>query len=242
MIDRRTFLTTLGLAATARAADTGRRTRYYSMQSFLLKQGTQGARLHDWIRAALPKLGAGPKIVLDAVVAPHSPQILLIMGFPSFEEMSAVQAKLYAESPENGADPLFESQNVALLEAAPYSPEIAAEKHEKPRYFELRTYRSPSRPQLAGLHERFAGPEIKIFHRVGIHPLFYSSTLIGANVPNLVYLIPFDSLAAREQAWNAFGVDPDWAKARKESIDKYGQLNSVNDISIFRAAPYSPIS
>ena len=58
----------------------------------------------------------------------------------------------------------------------------------------------------------------------------------------MVYLIPFDSLAAREQAWNAFGVDPDWAKARKESIDKYGQLNSVNDISIFRAAPYSPIS
>jgi hypothetical protein len=54
-------------------------------------------------------------------------------------------------------------------------------------------------------------------------------------------LIPFDDLAAREKAWNAFGADPEWVKVRKESIDRHGQISSVSQISLFRAAAYSPI-
>jgi hypothetical protein len=139
-------------------------------------------------------------------------------------------------------EPPFENETLSVLQAAPYSPEIVAQKRDKPRYFELRTYHSPTAYQLRALHERFAGPETKIFHRSGIFPLFYSSTVFGANMPNLTYLIPFDSLAAREKAWDAFGADPEWVKARKESIDKYGQIVAVSDISIYRAAPYSPVS
>ena len=91
------------------------------------------------------------------------------------------------------------------------------------------------------LHDRFSGPEIKIFHRVGIRPLFYTSTVIGQNIPNLTYLIPFENLAEREKAWNAFGADPEWVKVRKESIDKHGQISSVIQISLFKATEYSPI-
>ena len=86
-----------------------------------------------------------------------------------------------------------------------------------------------------------AGPEIRIFHRVGIHPILYTSTLIGANLPNLTYLIPFDNLAAREKAWDAFGSDPEWLKVRKESIEQHGQISSVIQISLFKATAYSPI-
>ena len=60
-------------------------------------------------------------------------------------------------------------------------------------------------------------------------------------MPNLTYLIPFDNLAAREKAWDAFSADPEWVKVRKESIDKHGQISSVIQISIFKAAAYSPI-
>jgi hypothetical protein len=110
-----------------------------------------------------------------------------------------------------------------------------------PRIFELRTYHSPTGRQLKALHERFAGPEIRIFHRSGIHPVFYTSTVFGANRPNLTYLIPFDDLATREKAWAAFGADPEWAKVRKESIEKYGQITSVIQMSLFRATAYSPV-
>ena len=90
-------------------------------------------------------------------------------------------------------------------------------------------------------HERFAGPEIQIFHRSGIHPVLYSSTLIGPNKPNLTYLIPFEDLAAREKAWAAFGADPEWLKVRAESIAKGGQISSVIQMSLFRAAAFSPL-
>jgi hypothetical protein len=102
-------------------------------------------------------------------------------------------------------------------------------------------YHSPTFRQLAALHERFSGPEIKIFHRAGIHPILYCSTLIGQNIPNLTYLIPFENLAAREKAWTAFAADPEWVKVRKGSIDRSGQVSSLQNISLWRATDYSPI-
>ena len=94
---------------------------------------------------------------------------------------------------------------------------------------------------MLALHERFAGRVIRIFHRCGIHPVLYTSTLIGPNMPHLTYLIPFESLDAREKAWNAFGADPEWIKVRKDSIDKHGQISSVIQISLYKATPYSPV-
>jgi hypothetical protein len=148
-----------------------------------------------------------------------------------------------AEALEAHVEPPCEHSSAALLEATDYSPEIVPPDPppKTPRIFELRVYHSPTYRQLQALHERFAGPEIKIFHRCGVHPLFYSSTYFGANRPNLTYLIPFDSLAAREKAWAAFGADPEWVKVRKESIEKHGQISSIIQMSLFRATAYSPI-
>jgi hypothetical protein len=174
----------------------------------------------------------------------------MITGFQKFDDIQTIQAKLGADPElqaaakkfEAGPEPPFQTMTASILEAAAYSPEVAIRKHDKPRYFEIRQYHSPTWSQLRALHERFAGPEIKVFHKVGIFPILYTSTLIGDNMPNLTYLIPFDSLAAREKAWNAFAADPDWIKARAESIERYGQLTPVNQISIYRATAYSPVS
>jgi len=38
-----------------------------------------------------------------------------------------------------------------------------------------------------------------------------------------------------------FRRDPEWVKVRKESIDKHGQISSMIQMSLWRAAPYSPI-
>lgn len=237
----------------AAAAVNEKRTRFYALESFKLKAGTQLPRLHEHFgKTLLPKLEgfwSGPKIFLEALVAPHMPQLLVVYGFSSLEEMWSVHTKVIAdadlaksfEALESGPEPSFEALDTALVEAAPYSPEIAPAAPNKARIFELRVYHSPTYRQLGALHGRFSGPEIKIFHRVGIRPILYSSTLIGQNIPNLTYLIPFDSLAAREAAWNAFAADPEWVKVRKESIDKHGQISSVQNISLWKATDYSPI-
>ncbi|MDW8354659.1 MAG: NIPSNAP family protein [Bryobacterales bacterium] len=257
-MDRRSFVGMLGglsLAAGQRPEGEERKTRLYLLELFYLKHGTQLGRLHNYLsQAVLPALNqvhAGPKIVLEALVAPHMPQVAMLLGFQSVAEMWQVRAKLQEdealkkafETWQEGPEPPFEQQHNILLEAAAYSPEVVPldPPPKTPRIFELRVYHSPTWRQLKALHERFEGPEIKIFHRVGVHPILYTSTVIGPNMPNLTYLIPFEDLAAREKAWSAFAADPEWIKVRQESIERHGQIASVIQIALYRAAPYSPV-
>ncbi len=236
------------------AAQSPSRTKFYVLERFFLENGSQPARLAEFfsksLLPAMKKIHNGPVIVLEALAAPHMPQVVLITGVKSLEQSRLVSEAVSADKEVKAAfdrwesgEPAYLSEESMLLEAMDYSPEIAVpeKQTEMPRIFELRTYHSPTARQWKLLHERFAGPEIKIFHRTGIHPLFYTSTLFGPNQPNLTYLIPFDSLAAREKAWTAFGADPEWAKVRAESIARGGQISSVSQISLYRAAAYSPI-
>jgi hypothetical protein len=257
---RRTFVELLGgvgmmSQGASGQSDKKNRTRFYVVHNFYLKNGPQVERIHQYLsKTLLPALNrrvSGPKIFLEALVAPHMPQVAVILGFQSLREYWQMHSELSISERfgaayydwENGPEAPMESYSTTLLEAADYSPEIEVPSTppKTPRIFELRVYHSPSNTQLSALHVRFAGPEIKIFHRVGVHPLFYSSTVFGLNKPNLTYLIPFDNLAAREKAWSAFSADPDWIKVRRESIEKHGQISSIIQISLYKATPYSPI-
>jgi hypothetical protein len=158
------------------------------------------------------------------------------------EEDSGYQ-KAWVEFDEKGTEPPYDTAERAMLAATDFSPEIVplAEKPKTPRYFEMRVYHAPTLRQLHMVHERFAGPEIKIFHRVGVHPIFFANTVFGEEMPNIVYMMPFATLADREKAWDAFAVDPEWVKVRAESVARGGQIVTYQNISLWRAAPYSPI-
>jgi hypothetical protein len=245
----------MGAAMAAGAAPTAPKTGFYVIENFYLKAGTQLPRIHDFLsKSAIPQLQKvhnGPIIALEALVAAHMPQVSLIMGFSTLESLWSVHGKVIANEDwqaqyrawEDGPEPPYETQSNVLLQAAEYSPEVEPRKEapKTPRVFELRVYHSPTARQLVALHDRFSGSEIKIFHRCGIHPLFYSSTVFGTAIPNLTYLIPFESLAEREKAWAAFGGDPEWSKVRAESIAKHGQISSIIQMSLYKAAPYSPV-
>ncbi len=257
LLDRRQFLEGLpvllpsGLAA---GAGEGRKTRFYVLEQFFLENGTQPGRIHEFFsKALLPtmeRLHKGPMIFLEALVTPHMPQVAAIFGVESCDQIWSIAKGLYADKEFSRAfdqwesgEPPYVSASASLLEATDYSPEIAVPEKPPaaPRIFELRTYHSPTARQWKALHERFSGPEINIFHRVGVHPILYTSTVFGADRPNLTYLTPFDTLAAREKAWSAFSADKEWIRVRKESIDRSGQISSVIQISLYRATPYSPI-
>jgi hypothetical protein len=198
----------------------------------------------------MERVHKGPKIFLDGVMAPHLPQVVAIFGVQSCDQVWTVSKALFDDKDfsrafdqwEAGEAP-YVSVSASLMQATDFSPEITAPEKPPvtPRVFELRTYHSPTARQAKLLHERFAGSEIKIFHRAGVHPILYASTVFGANRPNLTYVIPFDTLAAREKAWNAFAADQEWIRVRKESIDRGGQISIVQNISLFKATPYSPV-
>jgi hypothetical protein len=255
-MQRRSFVELMGAATLTASAAAAKAPALYLLEQYFLKNGTQGARLAAFLQSGRMEVAArinvpGPRIVLEALVAPHMPQVAVVTPYSSLEEMRDSRAKLGADDRfraalaqwESGDEAPYESFAESLLEATAYAPplELSASGDKPPRVFELRVYHSPTEKQLVALHERFAGPEIQIFHRCGIHPVLYSSTLIGTQKPNLVYLTPFADLAAREKAWAAFGADPQWVKVRAESIAKHGQISSISQIALYKAAAYSPI-
>jgi hypothetical protein len=83
--------------------------------------------------------------------------------------------------------------------------------------------------------------EVDIFRRVGLTPVFFSRTLIGPRMPNLVYMLVHENLAAREKSWNAFRNDPDWKKL--SGTTGYGDAEIVTNITtvLLRPAPYSQV-
>jgi hypothetical protein len=260
-MNRRSFAQSMGSAAVlsaltnapGQAQPPARKTKLYHLEYLYLRQGSQGDRISEFLSSQIPLVAKNTQAlgVFTAVLGPHLPAMVLLSGFTGLEEMEAAddhirrnpeyQAAL--EKMERGAEPPYDRAERVLLRATDFSPEITPlpEKPKKPRIFELRVYHSPTERQLHALHERFAGPEIAIFHRSGIYPVLYADTLIGPNMPNMTYLTPFASLADREKAWDTLAADPEWIKARDESIARGGQIVAQSDITLLRPAPFSPM-
>lgn len=215
-------------------------------EQFLLENGKQLERLHLYLRdALLPALAAetkGRRFVLEAVVSAHQPQVLFIHEFESVEAWRDVSRRLSANQELFAAHEAFDREtpyqqrNLNIYAATNYNP--APLDLTGQSLYELRTYQAPSVWQANGLHERFDGPEIPIFHRCGIQPALYLSGIAGPLLPNLTYLTPFASLAAREAAWSKFQADPEWHAVRQRSIDLHGYTPRIIHISLYKPAAY----
>src|SRR5713101_2308643 len=79
--------------------------------------------------------------------------------------------------------------------------------------FEFRVYGSHPRAMPA------------ILERHGIRPALREPSAIGT-----AYLFPFESLEARQRAWDQVNTDPDW-----HSLQAHGQI-SVKEISLYHVA------
>ena len=82
--------------------------------------------------------------------------------------------------------------------------------------YELRIYDCcPGR--LPALLDRFNTITLKIWERHGSRQAGFWTTVSGESNQQLVYLLAWESLAEREQKWNAFQADPEWIEKRAET-------------------------
>ncbi len=209
------------------------------MQQFLLENGLQLGRLHEYLQVWRRKMER-QGLVLEVMVGEHQPQVVALDWFRDVGEWREVGQRLKgdtellaANQTWSAAGPYLE-QRTTLLAGTGYCPTFQGLAPEQ-KLVEMRVYQAASEAQLNGVHERFAGPEIPIFHRCVIHPVFYGTTLAGAQMPNLTYLTPFRSLAEREAAWAKFQADPEWLKVKQESIAAHGFAPRVIRIGLYRA-------
>src|ERR1700680_4255907 len=98
-MNRRAFTGALaGFAAAvpARTADPAKRTRFYMLETYQLKNGTQAGRMNDWFsQSLLPKLTkmqAAPPIVLEGLLGPRVQQMVLVVGYSSIAEIEATHS------------------------------------------------------------------------------------------------------------------------------------------------------
>ena len=207
---------------------------FYTVHQYVLAMGASLQQLHDFLAAQwLPAAANRPVLVLEGVVTAPMPQVLVITRHDTLEQYESMRVT-------EPAGLVYESLAVSILRSTAYSPELVTSS-DPCRYYEYRLYQTANTAELAALHERFAGPEIQIFQRCGIHPVLYAETLAGDKMPNLVYLTPFSSLAAREEAWNTFRADPEWIRVRTDHATQHGPIPKALEVALYRAATYSPV-
>ena len=97
--------------------------------------------------------------------------------------------------------------------------------NDRAMIYELRVYRTiPGR--LPALLSRFQNHTLKLWEKHGIRQAGFWTTLVGESNNDLTYLLAWESLAEREQKWNAFATDPDWLKVRAET-EADGPINQT---------------
>src|SRR5258708_3219465 len=143
-----------------------------------------------------------------------------------------------------GRESAFGRMESSFLEAFEQWPGIVlpgATATHGPRVFELRIYEGATDQDHRRKVEMMQSGEAEIFSKAGVEQVFYSDTLIGTRLPNLTYMLAFESLADRDKKWAAFRASDEW-KALSTS-PKYAFETIVSNINNFILTPaaYSQI-
>ena len=90
------------------------------------------------------------------------------------------------------------------------APPSAADK--KPWIFELRIYQSPSESKGINKVQMFNSGEVSLMQEVGLCPVFFAQTVVGSQMPNLVYMVSGQNMEEHKKHWKVFMDAPVWKK------------------------------
>jgi len=258
MISRRSVLYWLGLSAGGAGAlnafpafaknmRPGNGTRVIALESFCVSDAVQEQHLGNYIADTLlpciDKLRSAPRMCLEAVVAPHTPQTLLLTEYSSFNEMLEVRALIASDQRVRRAWAGIESAQVLddvrsqVLMVSEESVRFpAGPAFAKAGLFEVRTWHAPA-------WRGGSAPEISsVLSRIGVDPIVAGATVAGEHLPRFTYVVPFEDMAARRQAWARLDGDPQWIEMQRESMTKFGSGARATAKAIYKLAPYSPLA
>ena len=181
-------------------------------------------------------------------------QVVMIIPYVSLDVWFRTKSNLNKDSIFNVEGKFFLDADTAhlpfvrvessLLEAFPYHPKLMPTplRSNPDAIYELRSYESPTKALHMVKVDMFnAGGEIKLFKSLGFNAVFYGDVISGCRMPNLVYMVVFANLAAREEKWKAFGASDKWKDISTDP--KYRNNISVNHIDswLMHRASYSDL-
>jgi hypothetical protein len=245
------------LAEAAAQPGAASRPQLLELRRYRLRNGSLAARFaayaKDALVPALGRAGLGPIGAWSVAVGPDQPTLHLLLPHPDAQSVVTLAARLEADAEYRKAaaaslalppvDPPYLSCDSSLIASVPTLPGIAKPTGDaagKDRVFELRTYRSATEAAGRRKIEMFEeGGELALFARVGLQTVFFGRDLVGPGLPSLTYMVVFADEAARERAWAAFRVHPEWVKMRDDA--RYADTVSLIDSAVLRPTDYSQI-
>lgn len=258
MISRRSALYWLGVSAGgagalntfsafAKNTQPENRTRVIACESFCVTDAAQMQHLRSYIGDTLvpcmDQLRNTPKMCLEAIVAPHTPQTLLLTVYSSFNEMLEERARIASDPRVRRARAGIESAQVLddvrsqVLIVSEESVRFPVEPAlVKGGLFEVRTWHAPA------WRDESARQVSSVLSRIGVDPVVAGATVAGEHLPRFTYVVPFQSMAARQQAWDRLDGDAQWMAMQRESIARFGSGARTTAKAIYKLAPYSPLA
>ncbi len=113
-------------------------------------------------------------------------------------------------------------------------PTTSQSVDKQSRCFELRTYTVREGSSIELLHKRFRDSTSALFKKNGMTIIGYWQSVSKPNT--MIYLLAYKDNVARDAAWAAFNVDPDWVKTRTEM-----QVQVQIEAELMTATDYSPM-
>lgn len=180
------------------------------------------AFLRDAALPALNRAGIEPVgvFVPDEGVSP----ITLLLPHSAADSVVTLTARLLADEEflvagaavldAPASAPAYRRLVSSLLLAFEGMPAVERPVEGSGRVFQLRIYESPSVKTGQKKIEMFNESEIAIFRKTGMNPVFFGEAIAGPGMPNLTYLLGFESREEQDAAWQRFLADPEWQELR----------------------------
>jgi len=247
----------ISLLAFAADSSAGKEARIYEMRTYHTPPGKL-QELHARFRNHTVKLFEKHGMINIGYWVPMDKDkgadntLIYILAYPSREAREKSWKAFMADpdwqaaakaSEVNGK--LVEKVDSIFLKETDYSPMPSPSSAQDPRCFELRTY-TAAPGKLDALNARFRDHTLKLFEKHGMANIGYWVPMdIAQGAENtLIYILAHKSREAAAESFKAFGADPDWVKAKKDSEEKAGgSLTVQNGVKSVFMTPtdYSPI-
>ncbi len=214
----------------------------YELRTYSLKAAKQPVLetyLEKAFLPALKRLTIGPVGVFVEKLEQEAVKVYVLIVYPSADQVVSLSTRLTADEeylkaakdylaapPSEAVSSRIESSLMIPIEGM---PRLEKPDTSKPRLLNLRIYESHNERAAQKKIEMFNKSELAIFHRVGLTPVFFGQTVIGAALPNLTYMLVFPDEAGRNAAWSRFGDDDEWKKLK--AIPEYADKEIVSHIT-----------
>jgi len=221
--------------------------QFYELRLYHLRRGPMQKRFDDFYRdAAIPAMnraGISPVGVFSVMTGSDSPTMYVLLPHNSAESFATANDRVHS-------DPEYQKAGAEFANASPADPAyvrvdsslmVAFDAMQKLETQETLIYESHSKKANKKKIEMFNTAEIALFRRKGLVPVFFGETLVGRRLPNLTYMLVFDSASEREKVWAAFGADPEWKKLSTTPGYTDGEIVSNISNVLLRPAAYSQI-